>query len=209
MNNCIGIYDNALSSKKCKELIEYFERKDVIKKPGTFDYNGEGIVDENIKKSIEMPVRFGKDGDRTIVSETIQSILFPYIEKYWKKYIKPSLEFDDLILDYNYAFKKLEGNDAGFKVWHTEQTGGIPNRVLVWMVYLNNAKSGTDFLYTNNIKAKEGRLIIWPASFTHTHRSQKNKGLKYIVSGWITLNGNGISMLDLEYDLIKKSLTYT
>ena len=32
--------------------------------------------------------------------------------------------------------------------------------------------------------SKKGRLVIWPASWTHFHRSEPNKGLKYIISGW-------------------------
>ena len=51
------------------------------------------------------------------------------------------------------------------------------------MFYFNNAKSGTEFLFQRNIKPKKGRLIIWPAAFTHTHRAQKNKGLKYFSTG--------------------------
>ena len=56
------------------------------------------------------------------------------------------------------------------------------------MFYFNNAKSGTEFLFQRNIKPKKGRLIIWPAAFTHTHRAQKNKGLKYFATGWVNFS---------------------
>ena len=59
------------------------------------------------------------------------------------------------------------------------------------MLYLNtvNDKGGTEFPFQNKIFfAKKGRLIIWPAEFTHPH-----KGIispteeKYIVTGWFEI----------------------
>ena len=85
-----------------------------------------------------------------------------------------------------YTFKKYETKDDGFKIWHTEQTNGKSERLLVWMFYLNDAKSGTEFKHFSTVDAKMGRGIIWPATFTHMHRSESNKGLKYIVSGWMS-----------------------
>ena len=88
-----------------------------------------------------------------------------------------------------YTFKKYESKDDGFKSWHTEH-GPPPtaNRILVWMFYLNNAKSGTDFMNFSTVKAKRGRCVIWPAFWTHYHRSTLNKGLKYITSGWMSFD---------------------
>ena len=37
------------------------------------------------------------------------------------------------------------------------------------------------------VRAKMGRCVIWPAGWTHFHRSQLNKGVKYIVSGWLMI----------------------
>ena len=54
------------------------------------------------------------------------------------------------------------------------------------MFYLTDAKSGTEFMHYPTMSAKKGRCIIWPASFTHVHRSAPNKGVKYIISGWIS-----------------------
>ena len=52
------------------------------------------------------------------------------------------------------------------------------------MFYLNDA-SGTEFMHYPTVRAKIGRCVIWPAGLTHMHKSQINKGLKYIISGWI------------------------
>ena len=36
------------------------------------------------------------------------------------------------------------------------------------------------------VRAKMGRCVIWPAGWTHIHRSAPNKGLKYYLSGWVS-----------------------
>jgi len=96
-------------------------------------------------------------------------------------YIEPGT-FDDA-----FSFKKYETEEDGFHSWHTEAGGRFTsNRILAWMIYLNNAKSGTEFMHFPTIRAKMGRCIIWPAAFTHVHRSEPNKGLKYVISGWIS-----------------------
>ena len=83
------------------------------------------------------------------------------------------------------SFKRFDNEEDGFKKWHCEQGLGVTStRILVWQFYLNNAKSGTEFLYYPTVKSKAGRCVIWPASITHYHRSQPNKGVKYIISGW-------------------------
>ena len=86
-----------------------------------------------------------------------------------------------------YTFKKFEGNDGGFKLWHHEHGANdiTSKRVFVWAFYLNDC-SGTDFMFYPNVSGKEGRCVIFPASFNYMHRSAPNKGIKYYVSGWIS-----------------------
>ena len=55
-------------------------------------------------------------------------------------------------------------------------------------IYLNEDFEGgeTEFLYFNKrIKPKQGRLVIFPAAFTHTHRGNPPiGGTKYLASTW-------------------------
>ena len=66
------------------------------------------------------------------------------------------------------------------------------------MTYLNNVEEGgtTDFLYYDlSIKPEIGKTLIWPAEWTHAHRGDiVNKGLKYIITGWLHLPD------ELDYD---------
>lgn len=81
---------------------------------------------------------------------------------------------------------------SGYHIWHYE-TANVEacNRNLVFMLYLNTVEEGgeTEFLYQGRrIKPVEGRLLLWPAGFTHTHRGNPPlSGDKYVVTGWLEL----------------------
>ena len=85
--------------------------------------------------------------------------------------------------DYNIQ-KYIEGE--GYYIMHCEHDVPDLNRIMAWMFYLNDAKCGTRFYYpTRDVKAKRGRLVIWPASWTHPHSGiTPNRGIKYIATGW-------------------------
>ena len=56
------------------------------------------------------------------------------------------------------------------------------------MMYLNDIddEGGTEFFYQKRkVKPKKGRIVIWPADWTHTHRGVTSMTQeKYIVTGW-------------------------
>ena len=58
-----------------------------------------------------------------------------------------------------------------------------------YILYLNDVPEGgeTEFLYQRlRVSPKEGTLVIFPASYTHTHRGNPPlRGSKYIMTGWI------------------------
>ena len=78
---------------------------------------------------------------------------------------------------------------GGYHLWHCEQSGvDLATRVLSWTIYLNDVDEGgeTEFLYQHKrIKAEKGKILMFPASFTHTHRGNPPiSNEKYIVTGW-------------------------
>ena len=56
------------------------------------------------------------------------------------------------------------------------------------MMYLNEGFEGgeTEWLYQSRRETpKTGRVVIWPATFTHTHRGNPPlNGEKYIATSW-------------------------
>jgi hypothetical protein len=84
------------------------------------------------------------------------------------------------------------GPGGGYHIWHGEQGPGThANRVVVYMVYLNSFEEGdggeTEFLYQRTrVRPEENLMLLWPASYTHTHRGNPvlTDKYKYIVTGW-------------------------
>ena len=181
--NYIEVYDNTLSQSECDTLIALFETSKLS--PGySFDSEGKMTINTDWKKSIEIDEDL-KLSDGSVMSNIIKSNLIPCIDKYNEKY-KSLSNVSSWKYDEEYTFKKFEGEDSGFKVWHTEHCVGALSRIFVWAFYLNNAQAGTEFMNYPTVRAKMGRCVIWPSSWTHLHRSAPNKGVKYYVSGWIS-----------------------
>jgi hypothetical protein len=83
---------------------------------------------------------------------------------------------------------------GGYHHWHSEiypQNASCEtlHRVLLFQFYLNDVKEGgeTEFLYQNRkVQARQGRLVIAPAGFTHTHKGHvATSGDKFIATSWI------------------------
>ncbi|RUO63788.1 2OG-Fe(II) oxygenase [Pseudidiomarina insulisalsae] len=93
------------------------------------------------------------------------------------------------------AQKYLQGK-GNYNYWHCEvfpEKGSVEalHRSLLFMFYLNDVKEGgsTDFYYQNrSISPRQGRMVIAPGYFTHTHRgSVPLSGDKYILTSWILM----------------------
>lgn len=178
----IGIYDNALTKKECEILINQFEK--LPHSQGGFSRNGVFTVDYNSKKSIDVDnLRLS---DNSTVSNIIKCRIKECLKKYIREYPLVNRNLQRWGLEEQYNFQKYETEEDGYKNWHTEAGGYATSyRILAWMFYLNNAKSGTEFMRYGKVSAKMGRGLIWPAAWTHVHRSViPNKGLKYVVTGW-------------------------
>jgi len=83
----------------------------------------------------------------------------------------------------------------GYHSFHCENsTWGNKNRILAWMIYLNDVDEGgeTEWLYQQlKIKPKANTGVIWPGSFTHLHRGNPPiSGTKYILTGWYASMNN-------------------
>ena len=175
--NFIEIYDDALSVENCDKLIDYFN-----KSPQAEGMLSGRILDPTQKQSTELINSYFTSHE--IVFRLISPTLQKYTDKYIEKYI-PLKHVKKWGVDDEFTLKKFEGEDDGFKVWHTEHCISFPKRILVWMFYLNDAQSGTQFYNYPKIESKKGRLVIWPAGWTHYHKGViPNKGIKYIMSGW-------------------------
>lgn len=181
--NFIEIYDECLSEEICLKLIQEFENSKHIE--GSL-YSEDGSIEVNYSKKKDTELFDCRFSNNNTTSKSIWNPLCDCIQKYADQYA--SLEYVNVArIDDRYNFQKYSTEEDGYKVWHTEHgSSGSSTRVLAWMIYLNDAISGTEFMHFPTIKPKTGRCVIWPAGFTHVHRSEPNVGLKYLVTGWVS-----------------------
>ena len=179
----IEIYDNACSKEECDILIDHFNNSP-NKTSGEIIYNNKSIVDSKIKISTDLYEDLNQD---KAYNNIILNAIKENIPKYKKKYT--GIEKTNLWnLETGYNIQKFE-DGGGYFLEHSEQSSIHPKRMLVWMIYLNDAECGTRFLHQERIvEAKMGRLVLWPSFWTHTHCGvTPNKGNKYIATGWFRL----------------------
>ena len=178
----IEIYDDTLTQKECDIIISRFEKSSFLQEGKVSNKFGL-VVDHSYKKctEIESPLFSQRDVISTIILPSLTSC----VDKYYKKHHALQYSAEHNIFN-QYNVQKYETEDDGFKQWHTEHCVSESRRILAWMIYLNDAKSGTEFMSYPTVQAKKGRCVIWPAGFTHTHRGLPNKGLKYIATGWVS-----------------------
>ena len=188
IHDFISVYDNSFTSDECEEyinLIDHYILNGVITKE-----------DRSYHNTDHFSLNFNNDVSYNILSGDNLSMEFlPKIKDFVDEYLKKfSVLGQEKLLIYDTKAKKIPIG-GGFHNWHYENTGlQVSARKLVIQLYLNTIEEGgeTEFLYINKrIKAEQGRLIIFPAAFTHTHRGNPPIGQdKYIVSTWAVSQDN-------------------
>ncbi len=186
MTDFIEVYDNALSDEWCNNYIELFESQSNLRYDRQElygdDYNSNYVEDN----AIDVLSNFKELSLYSTMRPFLNSF-WPCYEKYYKKYsILQNMGKQDV---YELKIQKTEPSQ-GYHIWHNEKMyRNQQQRVAVLMCYLNDVKEGgeTEFLYQHKrIKPKKGSIVIWPSSFTHTHRGNPPlSGSKYIITGWI------------------------
>ena len=183
MDDFIEIYDYYKPEQDCENAIEVFE---ILANDKASRTAGLSVFNKNRQK---ICLQITLDLNEELA---INSYLYKYVKTGLKSYVK-KYDFLEEFFDKpwcrvapHYNVQKYDGEKEGYFGLHNEHSGMHPYRMLVWMIYLNDAKSGTEFPYQNRtVTPKIGRTVIWPASWTHPHKGvTPNIGLKYIATGW-------------------------
>lgn len=188
-DNFIGIYENAYSQEYCASAIQYFE--DMV--DSGFVSNRQ--ISENAKKIDKDDSALFCQESQIISAKGCSVLCNEFNGLFWAKYYKDYADNFSVLHSAgehgSYHFKIQKTNiGGGYHTWHFESDNrGEAKRILAWMLYLNDVEEGgeTEFLYLHKrIKPKAGTLLIWPASFTHTHRGNPPlSNTKYIITGWV------------------------
>jgi hypothetical protein len=190
----IGMYEDVFPENYCEHMINEFENKLVC---GQCANRKDAENANKTKKDDEFyflnlrPHLNDMFDDRSNVE-----IFFQGLQKCFKHYTNEydALMDSDIICSEAKMQKTKPG--GGYHIWHFEQCNlSTSDRIMTFIAYLNtlepNCAGETELLYQKmRIPPKKNSLIIFPASYTHTHRGNVVFGndAKYIITGWFNLN---------------------
>ena len=174
-----------LSKDKCDLIIETFENR----KKYTAGSLGDGDIRQEFKLCVE---EFVGSTEANPYNNLFLNELEFALEEYKKEYSFIN-EINQWNLFQSYKIQRYFPNEAFFGL-HCETDGSCKkypinsDRVLTWMIYLNDVTEGgeTEFPTQNKLmKARVGNIIIWPPYWTHPHKGIVSKTqTKYIMTGW-------------------------
>ena len=182
----IGVWDDVFDENYCKDIIKVIDEYSDV--PRSCSSN---ILLEDCERN-EHPSRqdfafyLRYHSQRINYHYLANDLLNNCVLDYMRKYITAGgsgLISTDIKVQKTYP-------KGGFHNWHHESsTWAAMQRVLVWTVYLNDLPEGegeTEFLNQGRrVSPKRGRVVIWPAGFTHVHRGNPPYTQnKYIMTGW-------------------------
>lgn len=185
MNNMIEEYSNAFSEEFCKNVIDIFERmhsERLTVAQRSMNRNSDDRVMYDWSPHNQMHYYH-----HDVVKEFYQTLYTNYL-RYIEKYqilseMAPHSPKGMCV--------QRTSENQGYHLWHCESSSNASSsRMLAYTLYLNDITDGgeTEYLYQKiKVKPKTGKLVIWPAFFTHPHRGNPTYSEnKYIITGWYT-----------------------
>jgi len=184
----IAVFKNAMSQESCDYYIKYFEAGSKVNKTFTRSQLGDAAKlmkdDETLFLMTDWELLSARPNMLVGVMDALGEKYSEYISVY------PSLQ--DSCEKHSVFSMRLQKTSigGGYHAWHFEKSNRENSRRLVaFMFYLNDVREGgeTEFLYQHKrFKPETGTLVIWPATYTHTHRGNPPlSNDKYIITGWM------------------------
>ena len=178
MPDFIEVYDNAITSKDCKNVIKDFESN-----PDRHDTT----VHVKGRECTTVYKAFNNTQDQK-TNEIVLGGLKKPIDDYVRTHSRLINDVAPMMPFFGYNVQKYTPGEAYHKS-HCENDGVAFQRVLAWMFYLNTVEDegGTYFeQYDKTVNATRGRCVVWPAYWTHFHNGIASKTeTKYIITGWM------------------------
>ena len=198
----------------CKEVREWMDAKiepatklweEAGKEDGTFQGCDFRVNEKRIDTSIQME-KFGSiEERRQELLLQIEICLLEYYNHCAADYTGTKFHIQHTIEELQCKMQRTPPG-GGFTVMHYEQGRDYhtSRRFAVWMLYLNDVTKGgkTDFPNQDlSVTPKEGTMVIWPAAYTHPHRSAPDLDQwKYIITGWFVYKDRDDTKNTIPYE---------
>lgn len=192
ISDFIGIFDNAFSKNFCQRTIDFFENANTA----GLCYNRQ--QENGVTRSLKHDQAIMLTEESSYTLNATKALSKEFVDTFWQHFAEYAqnkyysiAESCDLRID-ELKIQKTEVGQ-GFHAWHFEQGNKFTgDRICAFQLYLNDVEEGgeTEFLYyPRRIKSKQGRLIIWPGTYTHTHRGNPPlTNTKYVITSWVVFN---------------------
>ena len=183
--NFISITSNAITDDLCSEYVKWFDAvSENNLTVSSFEQSGTRVIDRK-DKSVIVPIDLPEYMFPTKFSGELWGNLNNSIREYYTEY-----DIGTQMTSYSYKVHRFRPS-SGYHVWHHEHNFFYSQRILAWHLTLEAPKRGgeTEFLFQSmRIEPEVGKLLIWPAGFTHKHRGNPPlEGQKTYMTGWFDL----------------------
>ena len=190
IKNFIGVYDNYITKQECNKAIKLFKNQNKFNNTlNRMQYENSSILQKQDEQF------FANENNVELWWEDLKTIMFNF-DMAWNHYLQNTGAKESYGQDkFLYTRLKIQKTlpKQGYHVWHIEHGSAfeMQTRAFVFSIYLNDVKEGgeTEFLhFSQRIKPKTGRIVIWPSGFPYVHRGNPPlSGEKYILTSWLKL----------------------
>ena len=190
ISDFIGIYDNYITKQECDNAIKLFENQNKFN--NTFDrmtFENASILEKQDDQF------FAGENNIEIWWQDLKTMMLNF-DMAWNHY-KQTTGAEESYLKERFIYTRLKIQKTlpkqGYHIWHIEHGSAfeMQSRAFVFSIYLNDVKEGgeTEFLhFSKRVKAKQGRIVIFPAGFPYVHRGNPPlSNNKYILTSWLKI----------------------
>lgn len=178
---------NIIDNKTCKEIIDLFEC-DNNKRRGEY---GLQQINVNVKNTTDLLISVFHNWIEydKIIFNNLSILLSEYIYKlnnincYAYNFLNSSIFFDN-----GFQIQKYIKNNGKY-IWHNDSKEKLQNRMIAFIIYLNDVEEGGETMFHNfKIKPETGKVIFFPSSWTYIHKGcVPISNDKYIITGWFSI----------------------
>jgi Rps23 Pro-64 3,4-dihydroxylase Tpa1-like proline 4-hydroxylase len=190
MENLIYLENNSLPNELCEEIIEMFENDDS-------QYEGVTAVglNKHIKDTKDMIIPNNDKWNKIlkVLTKELHRNLNLYIKLLKTDLNDYAIFSKNFLYENSFQIQRYRKNEGKYIYHHDHDIrfDQKDHRVITYLWYLNTVYQGgeTEIWKTIKIKPEQGKLLLFPASWTFPHSGLiPESNNKYIITGWLYEN---------------------